>query len=112
MCEQLGSEPDPDKLPPTLDNLPEDVQNAFTIFSYMPDRWDGMSGSYFGKDWSSIDFFLDLFKIEDRKTVVFFISKIQNFQVEKLNEEMRQKRKTEERKSRSGGKQYAHNVQG
>ena len=78
----------------------------------MPDRWEGMSGSYMGKEWSSIDFFLNLFGIEDKKTVVFFISRIEYFRVQQLNEKMEKKRKAEERKAKSGGKQYTHNVQG
>jgi len=75
MCEQLGTEPDPARMPVSMDVFPEDVQYAFLIFNYMPDRWEGMSGSYMGKEWSSIDFFLNLFGIEDKKTVVFFISR-------------------------------------
>lgn len=78
----------------------------------MPDRWDGMSGSYFGKDWSSIDFFLNLFEIEDKKTVVFFITQVENTAVKHTNEKMEQKRKAEERKSKAGGKSYTHNVRG
>lgn len=113
MCEQLGVEPDPKRLPPTLDIFPEEVQYSFIIFNLMPDRWDGMSGGYFGKDWSSIDFFLNLYNIhKDRKVVVFFISHIQNFYVKKINEKIEQKRKAEERKAKAGGKQYVHNVKG
>ena len=112
MCEQLGTEPDPARMPISMDVFPEDVQYAFLIFNYMPDRWEGMSGSYMGKEWSSIDFFLNLFGIEDKKTVVFFISRIEYFRVQQLNEKMEKKRKAEERKAKSGGKQYTHNVQG
>lgn len=113
MCEQLGVEPDPSRLPPTLDIFPEEVQYSFLIFNYMPDRWDGMSGTYLGKDWSSIDFFLDLFEVkEDKKIVVFFISKIEGTYSKSINEKMEQKRKAEERKAKAGGKQYVHNVQG
>ena len=32
-----------------------------------------MSGSYMGKDWSAIGTLLDIHKIDDKKTVVFFL---------------------------------------
>ena len=112
MCEQLGKEPDPSRAPVSLDKFPEEVQYAFIVFNHMPDRWDGMSGSYFGKDWSSIDFFLNLFEVEDKKTVVFFITQIENSQVKRINDKLEKKRKAEERKAKAGGKSYTHNVQG
>lgn len=112
MCEQLGTEPDPSKAPPTLDVFPEEVQQAFIVFNHLPDRWDGMSGSYLGKDWSSIGFFLDLFDIEEKKIVVYFITQIENKQVKNLSEKAEKKRKAEERKAKSGGQKFTHNVQG
>jgi len=112
MCEQLGTEPDPSRAPLSLDKFPEDVQHAFIVFNHMPDRWDGMSGSYFGKDWSSIEFFLNLFEVEDKKTTVFFITQIENFQVKRINKQLEDKRKAEERKAKAGSKSYTHNVRG
>jgi len=112
MCEQLGVDPDPKRLPPSLNVFPEEVQNAFIVFNHMPDRWDGASGTYLGKDWSSIEFFLNLFEIEDKKVVVFFLSKVESFYSKAMNEKIEQKRKQQERKAKAGGKKYAHNVQG
>ena len=77
MCRQLGKEPDPERIPVSINDFPEEVQYAFLIFQLMPDRWDGMSGSYMGKDWSSAEFFLKLYDIEEKKIVVFFISKLE-----------------------------------
>jgi len=113
MCEQLGTEPDPKRLPPSTSDLPEEVQLALTIFSYMPDRWDGFSGAYFGKDWSCADFFLELIKVEKKKKIIIlFLSRIQELYSEKINKDQEERRKKEERKAKAGGKQYAHNVQG
>jgi hypothetical protein len=112
MCEQLGTEPDPAKMPVSMDIFPEEVQYAFLVFRHLPDRWEGMSGTYMGKDWSTIDFFLKFFDIEERKIVVFFISKIEGFHTESINETLQRKRKAEQRKAKAGGKQYTHNVQG
>jgi hypothetical protein len=112
MCRQLGKEPDPSRIPVSINNFPEEVQYAFLVFQHMPDRWEGMSSTYMGKDWSSAEFFLDLFDVEDRKIVVFFISKIESFYTKATNEKLQRQRKAEERRAKAGGKQYTHNVQG
>jgi hypothetical protein len=112
MCEQLGVEPDPERLPSSLAAFPEEVQLAFTIFGYLPDRWDSMSGGYFGKDWSSANFFLDLFNVEDKRLVVLFVSKMEGYYTKKVNQKVENKRKADERKATAGGKQYVHNVKG
>ena len=53
LCEQLGQEPDPEKMPLDASVFPAEVQVAFFVFGLLPDRWDSMSGCYMGKDWSS-----------------------------------------------------------
>ena len=63
VCERLGKEPDYNKLPMSEGSFPYEVQLAFFIHSLLPDRWDGMSGSYMGKDWSAIGTLLDIHNI-------------------------------------------------
>ena len=69
MCEQLGQEPDPDEMPPELKDFPLEIQEAFLVHAMLPDRWDGASGSYMGKDWSPLSQLLDIQQVEDKKTV-------------------------------------------
>ncbi len=100
-------------MPPTLDDLPDEVQVAFFIYALMPERWDGASGTYLGKDWSSLHTLYNIYEIEDQKTVTMFIAEIQSIFVQQTNEESEKKRKAAERKaSASSGKKYAHNVRG
>ena len=54
ICEQTGEEPDPKKMPPDRSEFPKEVQEAFFIHDLLPDRWEGMSGSYLGKDYSAL----------------------------------------------------------
>jgi hypothetical protein len=100
MCEQLGQEPDPAKMPLDSSDFPEEVQVAFFIFSLLSDNWDGMSGTYLGKDWT--------------QCTLFFMKLYENIIVSYKSEEAEKKRKAEERKAKSagGGKQYTHNVRG
>ena len=98
-------------MPPTLDGLPDEVQVAFFIYALMPERWDGASGTYLGKDWSPLHTLYNIYEIEDQKTVTMFIAEIQSIFVQQTNEESEKKRKAAERKASAGsGKKYAHNV--
>ena len=108
LCEQLGKEPDPARLPPSVDDLPEEVQYAFLVFNHLPDRWDGASGSYLGKDWAPINFFLDNFEIEDKKVVVFFVSRMESIYSKHMADKLEKQRKAADRKANAG--KYAHNV--
>ena len=87
--------------------FPYEVQLAFFIHSLLPDRWDGMSGSYMGKDWSAVGTLLDIHDIEYKKTVIFFLKYIDIYASNQINEEMDTKRKQAERKTPQGIKRHA-----
>jgi hypothetical protein len=89
-------------MPVTVDQYPLEVQQAFLIHDLLPDRWDGMSGSYFGKDMSALGSLLDIWEIEDKRTIVYFIKHIEARKVDKINKELEQKRKARERSSKGG----------
>ena len=71
----------------------------------MPDRWDGMSGSYMGKDWGCLGTLLDLYEVEDKREVTYFIKAIESENSSSLNDELNKKRKAQERasKAKTGG---------
>ncbi len=100
-------------MPLETSEFPDEVQVAFLIFGYLSDRWDGMSGTYMGKDWSTINHLFELFEIEDRRVILFFMKMWESIIVTHKSKEQEQKRKAEERKRQhSSGKTYTHNVQG
>ena len=79
-------------------NYPYEVQLAMSIHEVLPDRWDGMSGSYLGKDWSSVGTYLDAYETEDKPTVLLFI-KILDVEFSKVvNENLDTERKKRDRK--------------
>ena len=69
ICEQLGQEPDPTKMPLELSEFPEEVQVAFFMFSLLSDDWDGTSGTYMGKKWEPLDYYFNLYDIDDKKVI-------------------------------------------
>ena len=93
-------------------DFPEEVQVAFFMFSLLPDHWEGMSGTYMGKYWDGIDYFFKLYEVNNPREILYFMklyeSEIVSYRAEKAD----QKRKAEERKTKSGGKNYTHNVKG
>lgn len=113
ICEQLGQEPDPNKMPLSSSDFPYEVQVAFFIWSLLSDNWEGMSGTYLGKVWSGLDYLFEIYEIADRKTILFLLKLYERLLVEHTAEEADKKRKAEERKAKTGGgKQYTHNVKG
>jgi len=96
--EALGKEPDPEKLPLEKTDFPVEVQLAFFMHSLLPERWDGMSGSYLGKDWSPIGALLDVHDIEKRQEVIFFLKYIDLYNTNQMNDKLEKERKTHERR--------------
>lgn len=64
MCETLGSEPIDSEIPVDLSDFPELVQTALHVYSYLPDIWEGMSGTFMGKDLSIMPLLVNSFEIE------------------------------------------------
>ena len=92
VCERLGKEPNLAKIPMDKGNYPYEVQLAMSIHEVLPDRWDGMSGSYLGKDWSSVGTYLDAYETEDKPKILDVeFSKV-------VNENLDTERKKRERK--------------
>lgn len=112
ICEQLGTEPDPQKMPLTESDFPSEVQVAFFMFNLLSDVWEGMSGSYLGKDWSHCSQLFDIYSVDDPKTTMYFMKLYERILMNHRAEESDRKRKAEERKAKSGGKNFTHNVQG
>ena len=79
-----------------LKSLSQQTSNstkAFSIHDMLPDRWDGMSGSYFGKDLSALGTILDIYEVEDKKQCVFWLKNIEALNSRSINDRMTQERK-------------------
>ena len=115
LCEQLGEEPDPAKMPLGLSDFPEEVQVAFFVFGLLPDHYEGMTGTYMGKYWDGIDYYFKLFEVEEPKQVLYFMKMYESILVSYTAEKAERKRKAEERKAKAkagGGNNFTHNVSG
>ena len=73
MCELMGDEVDPDKIPPDIEDFPSYVYTAFIIFNALQDTYTGgMTSVYAGKNYSPIKIMFDLYEVvlEDRLQIL------------------------------------------
>lgn len=100
-------------MPLDSSDFPEEVQVAFFMFGMLSDTWEGMSGTYMGKDWTDAEYLFKLYEVDNPKQVMFFAKMYERVLIEHRAKEAEKKRKAEERKSSAGGgKNYTHNVRG
>ena len=112
ICEQLGQEPDPARMPLEPSDFPVEVQMAFFMHSLLSDVWEGSTGSYMGKDFSILEYLFKLHDIDNPRAIFYFIKIYDNIIIEYIGQKNKDKQKASERKSSGGGKTYTHNVKG
>jgi len=76
MCEQLGNEPIEEEIPLDIEDFPPEVQDAIQLYYRLKDTWDGMSGTYLGKNYSGIVDLMNVYEIEhaNRRYILDWIS--------------------------------------
>jgi hypothetical protein len=100
-------------MPLDSSEFPEEVQVAFFIFNMLSDVWEGMSGTYMGKNWTEVEYLFKLYEIEEPRIILYFAKMYEQLIVKYKVDESEKRRKAEERKSSAGGgKNYTHNVRG
>ena len=97
----MGKDPDPNEMPPETIDFPLEVQEAFLLNTMLPDRWDGASGSYMGKDWSALESMLKILDISDWKTSTFFLKNIEMEHIVSTNESLKRSQETRARRQSS-----------
>jgi hypothetical protein len=78
LCEALGNEPIESEIPLEFEDLTEIAQQAISIYHLLRDIWEPMSGTYLGKDTTSIFDFFDLYDIEkeERRIIITLIKQL------------------------------------
>tara|TARA_B110000503_G_C7073198_1_gene381734 strand:+ start:581 stop:877 length:297 start_codon:yes stop_codon:yes gene_type:complete len=88
MCEQLGKEPDPDEIPPDLDDFPEEVQHGINIFNSLGDRVFPEIG-YIGKDYTSLPILIDIYGVEDKDFLMEVLSLLDSRAIKQSSEHLK-----------------------
>jgi len=102
MCRVLNNEPDPDMIPVSLYDLRESSQLAFDLYGFLPDRWEGMTATYLGKDFSLMPFLFQEYEIEGymRKHLLFLFKYIDGSVAEQIQAKQKREAKAAETKSK------------
>ena len=100
MCEQMGWEPKEEELPKEPSHLSYNIQGALILYNALPDIWEGMSGSWMGKDYSGLMDIMDIYELENRREV-FTLLKIAEGEASKFYTE-KQKQKESLNKATRG----------
>ncbi len=81
------------------------------MFDLLSDVYEGMSGTYMGKDWSHCTQLFDVWEIDDPRIVLYFMKVYERIIMQDKLEEAQRREKAEKHKAKSG-KNYTHNVKG
>jgi hypothetical protein len=92
MCEMMGYEPDDKDTPVELEDFPPEVQSAFELYQVLQDVWEGMSGTYMGKNMSGINDLFNIYQIhqEEKRFVLELIALIDSERMKTLSEKRKQ----------------------
>lgn len=97
MCEQLGVEPDPDKIPPEEQDFPLEVQAAIQTFGKLGDKVVVDLG-YMGKDYTALPLYLKLLKFEDEDIFLETLLRLDERQIKNSAAAMKRAREQAARK--------------
>ena len=99
LMEQLGREPNPEEMPPSIDDFPELVVDAVTTFNLLGDRVYPDVG-YTGKDYSNLDVFLKLYQVEDTEFFLYILNWLDSRAIKRSQEQLKKEHEKLKRKSR------------
>jgi len=95
MCKMMGSAPIEEEIPVTREDLGIETQMVLNIYDKLPSRWEGMSGSYLGKDLMLLPILCTEYSIENiiRKYAWHIIPIIDSFVAEDIAEKIKRNSK-------------------
>ena len=65
----MGVEPKEEDVPKDPSTFSLEAQQALIMLNVLPDKWEGMSGSWLGKEYAGLLDIMNLYQIEDKKQV-------------------------------------------
>jgi hypothetical protein len=95
---EMGKEPDPEKMPLGFEDIDEENQIAYSIYTSLGNRIYGEVG-FIGKDYTNLPILIEVYEIEDKLYLLeklsimddFFVDKSQK-QIKKMHDDAKRKR--------------------
>ena len=97
MCEQLGKEPDPEEMPPDINDFPEIAILAFNTFSSLGDRVYPDIG-YMGKDFTNLPLYIEMYGIENTELFLEILTYLESRAVKLSQDQLKRERDKLKRK--------------
>ena len=91
ICEQMGQEPDPERVPVEWHDLPTIVQYAVQAFNMLGDRLVADIG-YLGKDYTNLSVIMDTLEIDNRELFLEILYWLDSRAIQKSAEQMKRER--------------------
>jgi len=98
MCEQLGQDPNPEEIPPDMEDFPEIAVQALTTFSSLGDRVYPDIG-YMGKDFTTLPYYVELYGIKDTELFLEILTYLESRAIETSQEHLKREMDKLKRKS-------------
>lgn len=91
----MGTEPIEDEIPVDFSDFPIEMQQALLFYNKFPDIYEGMSGVFLGKNFSSAEFIFNSFDItlKERASLLDLMLLIDSCRAEILAEKVKAKSK-------------------
>lgn len=97
MCEQLGKEPDPEEIPPDMEDFPDIAIHALNTFSSLGDRLVPDVG-YMGKDFTNLPYYMKFYGVEDEQLFLEILTWLESRAIDRSHESMKREREKLKRK--------------
>jgi len=82
----LGSDPVDSEIPVEFEDLPDDIQEAMSVYNMLQDNWDSMNGIYLGKVLSGISDIFDIAKVDDKQLCFSIIQLLDSIRGKLIND--------------------------
>ncbi len=97
MCEQLGQEPNPEEIPPDIEDFPNIAVQALSTFSSLGDRVYPDIG-YMGKDFTTLSYYLEMYDIKDTELFLELLTYLESRAIKTSQEQLKREREKLKRK--------------
>lgn len=97
MCEQMGQEPDPEEIPPSIEDFPDIAIEAMNTFSNLGDRVYPDIG-YMGKDFTTLPYYIEMYGVEDTELFLEILTYLESRAVKQSQEQLKREREKLKRK--------------
>ena len=91
ICEQMGKEPDPERIPVEWHDLPIIVQLAVQAFNMLGDRLVADIG-YLGKDYTNLSVIMNTLEIDNKELFLEILHWLDSRAIQKSAEQMKRER--------------------